>query len=81
MADAIVGNTQLGATKQALISAVVQKEIAFKAMLAGVVKNVSEFAVPGALSIGFPKLTSFTADNRASGAPGDATVLTSSVET
>ena len=81
MADAIVGNTQLGATKQALISAVVQKEIAFKAMLAGVVKNVSEFAVPDALSIGFPKLTSFTATNRASGATGDATVLTSSVET
>jgi hypothetical protein len=81
MADSIVGNTELDATKQALIAARVQKEIQFRAKLAPLFTDVSSFAVKGAKSIGFPKLTSFTAVDRPTATAGDATVLTSSVDT
>lgn len=80
MADVITGNTQLGATKQDLIAAIVQKELKFKAKLMGSVTDVSQFAVKGAKTISFPKLTSFTVIDRASAAAGDASVLTSSVD-
>lgn len=81
MADAIAGNTELGSTKQALITSLVQKELAFNAVLKGTVMDVSPFAVPGSLSIAFPKLTSFSVVNRAEGAQGDATALTASLDT
>ena len=80
MADAIHGNTELSSTKQDLIAARVQREIQFRAKLASVFMDVSQFAVKGAQSISFPKLTSFTAVDRPTGAAGDATVLTSSVD-
>lgn len=81
MADLITGNTQLGPTKQDLIAAVVQKELMFQAKLMAYVTDVSAFCVKGAKSISFPKLTSFTVINRASGVAGDSSVLTSSVDT
>jgi hypothetical protein len=81
MADAIIGNTQVTATKAAAIAAVVQKELKFQAKLLSFVTDVSAFCGKGMKSIAFPKLTSFTAVDRASGAAGDATVLTSSVDT
>lgn len=81
MADAIAGNTELGSTKQALISSLVQKELAFNAVLKNTIMDVSPFAVAGALSIAFPKLTSFTVVNRTEGAQGDATALTASLDT
>lgn len=80
MADLIHGNTQLGATKQDLIAALVQKELAAKANLLPTVLDVSSFAVKGAKSISFPKMGSFTPINRASGAAGDAAVLTATVD-
>ena len=80
MADLIHGNTQTGATKQDLIAAAVQKELAFQAMLLSLVTDVSKFAVKGAKSISFPKLSNFTATNRSSGAAGDASVVVSSVD-
>lgn len=80
MADAIHGNTELANTKQDLIAARVQKEIQFRAKLAPVFMDVSSFAVKGAKSISFPKLTSFTATDRPTGAAGDATVITDSVD-
>jgi hypothetical protein len=80
MADLIHGNTQTGATKQDLIAALVQKELAFNAQLLPLITNVSQFAIKGAKSISFPKLTSFSVSNRTSGAQGDASVLTSSVD-
>lgn len=73
MADLIHG---VGPTKQDLIAALVQKELAAKANLLPTVTDVSRFAVKGAQSIKFPKLTSFTPINRAFGAAGDAAVLT-----
>lgn len=81
MADVITGNTQLGATKQELIASLVQKELAFRARLLGTVRDVSSFAVRGAKSISFPKLTSFTVINRTEGSQGDASALTATVDT
>jgi len=77
MADLIHG---VGPTKQDLIAALVQKELAAKANLLPTVLDVSRFAVKGAQSISFPKLTSFTPINRTLGAAGDAAVLTSTVD-
>lgn len=81
MADLITGNTQLGPTKQDVIAAVVQKELAQNAILMPYVTDISAFAVKGAKSISIPKLSSFTVVNRASGAQGDASVLTAAVDT
>lgn len=80
MADVITGNTQLTATKQDVIAAIVQKELAFAAKLVPYITDVSVFAAKGAKTINFPKLTSFTVVDRASGSAGDASVLTSSVD-
>lgn len=63
------------ATKNDLIVAMVQKELKFSAMLAGLVTDVSAFAVKGAKSIEFPKLSSFTVSNRAFGVAGSESVV------
>lgn len=81
MADAITGNTQLSATKQALIISLVQKELKFAAKLLPMVTDYSPFAVKGIKSISVPKLTSFTVSNRTSGSAGSAAALTASVDT
>ena len=78
MADAIHGNTELGATKQDIIAAIVQKELAFKAKLMPTITDVSRFAIPGSKTIEFPKMTSFTVVNRTEGSAGDSSVLTAS---
>lgn len=78
--DVITSNTQLGATKQDVIAAIVQKELRFSAKLLPLITDVSMFAVKGAKSIKFPKLTSFTVTDRASGTAGAASALTSSVD-
>lgn len=79
MADTITG-TQLAATKATLISSMVQKELAFKAKLLPFITDVSAMAVPGADTIKFPKLTSFTVVNRSEGVAGERSALTSSVD-
>lgn len=81
MADVITGNTQLTATKNDLVAAIVQKELAFQAKLAPYFTDVSAFCGPGDKTISFPKLTSFTVIDRTSGSQGDASVLTGSVDT
>lgn len=81
MADAIHGPTQTGATKQDLITALVQRELKQAAILAGTISDVSQFAVPGAKTISFPKLGSFTVQKRPLGVAGDSTVIASSVDT
>lgn len=80
MADANMGNTELGATKATLISSLVQKELAFNAVLASTVTDVSQFAVKGVKTISFPKLTSFSVANRAEGVLGETKALTASVD-
>jgi hypothetical protein len=81
MPDVYMGNTELGATKAVLISNLVQRELAFSAVLRGFVKDVSNFAVPGAKQISFPKLTSFSVGNRTEGSLGNTTAVTASVDT
>lgn len=81
MADVIAGNVELGATKQDLIAALVQRELAFNAKLLPYFTDVSAFAIPGSKSISFPKLTSFTVVDRVEAAAGDASALTATVDT
>jgi hypothetical protein len=73
---AVTGNTQLGATKQDLIAALVQKELKFQAKLINTVSDVSAFAVKGSKSISFPLAGSFTVENRASATAGTIQDLT-----
>lgn len=78
---AVMGNTELGSTKQTLIAALVQKELAFSAVLTKFFTDVSVFAVQGSKTISFPKLSSFTVSNRAEGAAGTPQVLTATLDT
>jgi hypothetical protein len=81
MSDVVSGNTELGATKQELIASLVQKELAFQAKLVPTVTDFSSFAVPGAKSISFPRLTSFTVINRDEAVAGPASALTATLDT
>jgi hypothetical protein len=78
---AIIGNTQTTATKQAAIASVAQKELKESSNLLAYFTDVSQFAVKGAKSISFPKLTSFSVSSRATGTAGTPAVVTSSVDT
>lgn len=78
MADIISGG--LAATKQDLIAALVQRELAFNAKLLPYFTDVSAYAVAGSKSISFPKLTSFTVINRTEAVQGDASALSSSTD-
>jgi len=78
---AITGNAQLGATKQDLIAALVQRELKFQAKLLPTVTDVSVFAVKGSKSISFPKAGSFTVENRATTASGSLQDLTFTTDT
>lgn len=80
MADSNTGNTEVGNTKQDLIAALVQRELRFNAKLAPLFTDVSIFAVEGSKSISFPKLTSFTIQDRSEGQKGDAQALTSTLD-
>lgn len=77
---AVTGNTQLSATKQELIAALVQKELKFGAKLIPTVSDVSAFAVAGMKSISFPTAGSFTVENRASATAGSIQDLTFAAE-
>lgn len=80
MADAYMGNTELGATKATLISNLVQRELAFAAILRSTITDVSNFAVKGSKIISFPKLSSFTVGTRAEGVLGDTQNITATVD-
>jgi hypothetical protein len=78
MADQIMADSELGGTKQSLIASLVQKELAFRAMLTPFFTDVSVYANPGMKQISFPKLSSFTVQNRTEGQKGETQILTSS---
>ena len=78
---AVTGSTQLVATKQDLIAALVQKELKYQAKLLPTITDVSVFAVKGSKSISFPKAGSFAVENRASAASGSLQDLTFSTDT
>lgn len=72
----------LANTKQALIAALVQKELKESASLLPFVTDYSSLAVKGAKSIAIPKLSSFTVQSRTFGAASsENTPLTDSVDT
>jgi hypothetical protein len=77
----VTGNTQLAATKQDLIAAAVQRELRERSFLTQFVTDVSGFAGKGMKSISFPRLSSFTVEERASAAAGSLQTLASSVDT
>jgi len=61
--------------KQDLIASIVQRELEFQAKLLPTVTNVSQFATKGAKSVSFPKLSSFTVNQRAFGAADTEQIL------
>ena len=73
---AVTGNTELLATKQDIIAAAVQRELKERSFLSNFVLDVSGFAGKGMKSISFPKLTSFTVEERASATAGTIQDLT-----
>jgi phage tail tube protein FII len=74
------GNTEVGATKQDIIAAAVQAELKERSFLTNWVLDVSSFAGKGMKSISFPKLTSFTVEERATATAGTIQNLTASVD-
>lgn len=78
---ALIANTQMAPTKMDLIVEMAQRELKAQAQLAGFFTDKSAFAVKGAKSVSFPKLSSFTAQDRASGVAGVEQVVTASVDT
>lgn len=80
MADLIHGNTEVGATKEALIAAVVQRELISGSIVAPYCYDVSQYCEPGAKTIEFPKAGHFTVSNRTEGSAGDASVVTYSTD-
>jgi hypothetical protein len=77
---AVTGDTQLAPTKQDIIAAAVQRELRERSFLSNYVTDVSSFAGKGMKSISFPKLTSFTVEERASASAGTIQDIDSSVD-
>lgn len=77
---AVTGDTQLAPTKQDIIAAAVQRELKERSFLQNYCLDVSSFAGKGMKSISFPKLTTFTVEERASAAAGTIQDLQSSVD-
>jgi hypothetical protein len=67
--------------KQDLIASAVQRELEFAAKLLPTIENVSNFASPGAKTISFPKLSSFTVNSRAFGAADSEQTLADTLDT
>lgn len=65
---AVTGNTELTASKNALIIALVQKELIAKGVIMPTILDASAYAVKGTKSINVPRAGSFTVEDRASGA-------------
>lgn len=77
----ITTNTELALTKAEIVSALVQKELAFQAKLAPYARDVSMFAVKGMTSISYPKFTSFNVQERTSGNKFTPQALTATKDT
>lgn len=80
MSDQIIHAPQIDPVKAAAIAEKVQRELKFRAKLAGTVLDVSRYARPGYKSISFPKFGSFTVSNRASGTKGESQSISSTVD-
>lgn len=76
MADVLTGDTQTDAMKQTIVAALVQRQLIAKSVIAGTVRNVSEFAIDGVDEVEFPKTSNFAVTKKVSGTPVDAAALT-----
>lgn len=77
-----IGNTDLTATKNALIVSLVQRELIAKSVLmSGALKDASAFAVKGAKSISVPRHTSFSVEDRATTVQATLANITFAVDT
>ena len=80
MADVITGSTQLAPTKNDVVAEIVQRELREAVTMLPTIMDMSRLAGPGMKQIRFPKLSSFSVVDRASGAAGDATALTAATD-
>lgn len=78
---AVVGNTELTASKNALIVALVQRELIAKGVVMPSLTDASMFAVKGAKSISIPRAGSFTVEDRASAASASLVGVTYATDT
>lgn len=76
MADIITGVSEVDATRQELVAAMVQRELKAQAIVASSMMDVSQFAEPGSKTIKFPKATSFNVEKKLSGSAASAQALT-----
>jgi len=59
-----ISNTEVDATRQALIASIVQMTLKQQSVLVPTVTDYSSFAVPGAKSVGAPRRTQFAAADK-----------------
>lgn len=77
----LIGNTDLTATKNALIVALVQRELIAKAVVMPSIMDASVYAVKGTKSISVPRAGSFTVEDRATTAQASLANVTYAVDT
>lgn len=76
MSELVIGNTELAATKQDLVAALVQRTLVASSKLGGLFTDVSQYAVKGSKSISFPyRSARFAVQKRLSGQPGSTQEL------
>lgn len=75
------GNTELTATKNALIVSLVQRELIDKAVVMPSIYDASAFAVKGAKSISVPRAGSFAVEDRATTVEAAQVVVTYATDT
>lgn len=78
---AAFGNTQLTATKNALIVALVQRELIAKAVVMSSIYDASAYAVKGAKSISIPRAGSMAVEDRATTVQAALVTVTYAVDT
>ena len=71
-----IGNTEVSATIQAVISQVVQDELKQRSIYASILRDESRLVGPGMNSIAFPKTGSFTAESKSENTALNKQVLT-----
>jgi len=76
-----IGDSDLAATKQDLIAAIVQRELIAAATVMRTVRDVSSFAVKGSKTISFPKAGSFTVEDRATTVEANKANITYATDT
>lgn len=76
MADVLTGDTATDVVKQTIVANIVQRQLIAQSVLAGTIRNVSEFAVDGVDEIEFPRLSNFAVTKKTSGTAVDAAALT-----